>query len=259
MKKRLNAAGTASAVEVAGEAMQVAQSLDALETLRHRYEESLHNLGYYTHEAYAPSETALSDLSPEETTGIFPPDIAHAPETARFDAQIEAKGHEIQYLKRQNLPQVSLYSYYNLYGFDPDHWRSALQNFSHRTVQFGLNVNAPVFDGFKNKAAIRRAMLEREKLSVQKLKALAELQHRAEGFQQTLNTQAVLLETKAVILNRTQDKLTMDDRLSERQIVDKTKAMQDHIARIRQQLDAEQALIRRMAAAKKLKVLEAGF
>jgi hypothetical protein len=66
----------------------------------------------------------------------------------------------------------------------------------------------------------------------------------------------VLLETKAVILNRTQDKLTMDNRLSEMQVVDKTKAIQDHIARIHKQLDTEKAWIQKLSAAHKLRVVE---
>ncbi|HEY9744740.1 MAG TPA: TolC family protein [Oculatellaceae cyanobacterium] len=259
MKKRLNAAGNTSAVDVVTEAIQVAQGLDELETLRHKYEESLHNLSFYTHEAYNPAETELADLETGALETLAPFSAINSPEALRFDAQIEQKEHEIAYLKRQKLPQINFYSYYNFYGFDPDNWGDSVRNFSHRTVQFGLTMSAPIFDGFKNKAAVDKAKLEKEKLMLQKTRVLAELAHRAEGFQQKVHTQTVLLGTKAVILNKTQDKLTMDNRLSEQQVIDRTQTIQDHIARIHRQLDTEKALIQQISAAKKLKVLEGGI
>lgn len=259
MKKRLNAAGTTSSVEVATEAIQVAQILDELETLRHQYEESLHNLSFYTHEVYDSKVTELADLQPNVSEPVFPFNENHSPEALHLNAQIEQKEHEITFLKKQNLPQIALYSYYNFYGFDPEHLGSSFQNFSQRTLQFGLNMSMPIFDGLKNKAAVDKAVLEKDKLILQKKRTLAELLSRVEGFQQQMNTQAVLLETKAVILNRTQDKLTMDNRLSEMQVIDKAKAIQDHISRIQRQLDTEKALIQKLSAAEKLKVMDTGI
>jgi hypothetical protein len=201
----------------------------------------------------------LADLETGALETLAPFSAINSPEALRFDAQIEQKEHEIAYLKRQKLPQINFYSYYNFYGFDPDNWGDSVRNFSHRTVQFGLTMSAPIFDGFKNKAAVDKAKLEKEKLMLQKTRVLAELAHRAEGFQQKVHTQTVLLGTKAVILNKTQDKLTMDNRLSEQQVIDRTQTIQDHIARIHRQLDTEKALIQQISAAKKLKVLEGGI
>jgi CO dehydrogenase/acetyl-CoA synthase gamma subunit (corrinoid Fe-S protein) len=116
----------------------------------------------------------------------------------------------------------------------------------------------PVFDGFKTQGQIRKAELEKEKLVLQKTKALLDLKHQAKTLEQQVDMHTVLLKTKATILNKTQDKLTMEDRLSEKQLVDKTQAIQDHIERIRRQLETETTLVQGLAAMKKLRILEMG-
>lgn len=255
MKKRLYQAGTLSGLDVTNEAIQVAQTLDELETLKHDYEKKLNGISYYTQVHYSAMETDLEDLSQSPEISLIWNEL-DSPEARRFNLQIDQKQQEVEMLKRQYLPQISLYSYYNLYGYDPEQWSKAITSLSQRTVQFGLNVSLPIFDGLKNKAAIEKAKLEKEKLVFQKLKTLAELKQQAEGYQQQVDTQHVLLETKAVILNRTQDKLTLDRRLSEQQVIDKTKAIQDHIARIQKQLEMEKSLIQSRSALKRLQTLE---
>jgi outer membrane protein TolC len=258
MKKRLHNAGTSSKVDVATEAIQVAQALDDIETQKHQLAQKLEALSYYTQEPYDASSTELADLTPENPEPSIQLDELHAPETRNYDAQIAMKQKEIEILKRKYLPQVSMYSYYNFYGFDPDNLHKAVRDLSQRTISVGLSVAMPVFDGFKTQGQIRKAELEKEKLVLQKTKALLDLKHQAKTLEQQVDMHTVLLKTKATILNKTQDKLTMEDRLSEKQLVDKTQAIQDHIERIRRQLETETTLVQGLAAMKKLRILEMG-
>lgn len=258
MKKRLYTAGSGSNVEVATEAIQVAQTRDDLETLRQQLEKNLDELSYYTQESYPIDTAEVADLPSEEAPEtVVPLNTEHSPEARQFDAKIQMKQREIEILKRQYLPQISFYSYYNLYGFDSEQWLRSLQNISQRTVSAGLSVILPSFDGLKHEGLLHKAKLEKERLALEKAKALAELKHRAETLSQQADTHGVLLKTKATIVNRTQDKLTMEIRLSEKQLIDKTQAIQDHIERIRRQLDAEKALILQTSALIKLRIMEA--
>jgi hypothetical protein len=168
------------------------------------------------------------------------------------------KQREIEILKRKYLPQVTLYPYYNLYGFNPDSLSKSIKDLSQRTISVGLSVAMPVFDGFKTQRQIRKAKLEKEKLVLQKTKVLLDLKHQAKALAQQVDMNTILLKTKATIPNKTQDKLALEDRLSERQLVDKTQAMQDHIARIRRQLETETTLVQGITALKKPKILELG-
>lgn len=257
MKKRLHEAGSTSKVEVATEAIQVAQTMDDLETLRQELTQSLENISYYTQETYDAEQIVLADLGEEDIERTTHFNAMHTPESRQYDAQIEMKQQEIEMLRRQYLPQLSLYSYYNLYGFDPKQVSRSFGNLSQRTISLGLSVALPVFDGFKNKATIHKATLEKEKLVLEKAKVLAEIQYKANTLEQQADTQGVLLKTKATILNQTQEKLTMETRLSEQQLVDKTQAIQDHIHRVRRQLDMEKSLIQKISALKKLQIMEA--
>lgn len=258
LKKRLYTAGTTSNVTVAEEAIQVAQALDNSQHYKEQYQQQLENLSYYTHEVYDPAETDLADLKDEPGTELTAFLVERTPESRIYDALIAQKQSEIEYLKRQYLPQVSMYSYYNLYGFDPEKLSKSISNIGQRTISFGLSVNLPVFDGFKNQAAIEKAKLEKEKLRVQKEEKLAQLAHQAKQYQQQIDGYSVQLQTKATILNKTQDKLTMVKRLSDEQLVDQTQAIKEHMERIKKQVDVEKSLIQGLAALKKLKILAEG-
>ncbi len=258
-KKRLYQAGTTSNVTVAEEAIEVAQALDNIALFKDQFRQHLENLSYYTHQLYISEETELEDLKDEpslnEKLSLF---VSHTPEARVYDALINQKQHEIEYLKRQNLPQISAYSYYSLYGSDQDKLGKSVTNLAQRTISVGLSVNLPIFDGFKNQAAIEKAKLEQEKLRLQKAQKLAELQHQADLYQTQIEGYSVQLQTKATIVNKTQDKLTMVKRLSDEQIVDQTQAVKEHMDRIKKQVEAEKSLIQGIAAIKKLKILAEG-
>jgi outer membrane protein TolC len=255
LKKRLYEAGTTSNLDVAEEAIQVAQALDNIQVYKDQFQQKLQNLAYYTREPYLPAETVLSDLQDEPGTQLESVSVASSPEARMYDALISQKKNEIEYLKRQYLPQVSLYSYYNLYGFDPDRWSKSVGNLSQRTVSLGVSVMLPVFDGLKNQAAIQKAQLEREKLALQKSEKLAQLQHQADLYAAQMEGYSVQLQTKARILNKAQDKLTMVNRLSEQQLVEQSRAIKEHMERIKKQVEVEKSLIQGVSALKKLKIL----
>jgi len=258
LKRRLHEAGNISSVPVAEDAIQMAQHLDNIQVSKDQYSQKLQSLTYYTHESYDPQTTDLEDVledSPQVPISIT---VTQSPEARLYDALIAQKQAEIISLKRQYLPTVSWYSYYNLYGFDPNHWDKSVANLSQRTVTFGLSMSLPVFDGFKNQTAIEKAQLEKQKLKLQKEDKLAQLKNQVELLNRQADGYGVELKTKAVILNKTQDKLSMLNRLTEQKVVDSTQAIQEHMTRIQKQLDMEKSMIQGVAAIKKLKILAEG-
>lgn len=255
LKKRLYQAGTTSNLDVAEEAIQVAQTLDNIQVHKDQLQQHLQNLGYFTHESYNLAATELADLRDEPDKQPAPVNVGASPEARMYDALISQKKSEVAYLKRQYLPQVSLYSYYNLYGFDADQWSKSIANLSQRTVSLGVSIALPIFDGLKNHAAIQKAELEREKLALQKAEKLAQLQHQANQYVAQVEGYSVQLQTKARILNKAQDKLTMVNRLSEQQLVEQSRAIKEHMERIKKQLEVEKSLVQGITALKKLKIM----
>lgn len=258
LKKRLYAAGTHSRVDVAQEALQVAQALDAIQQQKAKLAEELEQLSYFTQTDYDPETTAITDFSGFPQAQTLTVSLTQSPEAQQFEAQIRGKQAEIQWLRRQSLPQVSLYSYYNFYGFDPNQPNKAITNLSQRTVSLGLNVALPVFDGFKTRSQLQKAKLEEEKLKIQKAEKLAQLKQQADLYQTQVRGRLVSLNTKVTILQSAQSKLQLVERLTESQVVDTTQKILAQLGHAQQQMAAEKALIEQMAALKKLQILAEG-
>ncbi len=258
MKKRLYEAGTIPKVDVANEAIMVAQMLDEIEHYKDELQQQLQRLSYFTNEVYDIESTELADLQDQPSAEAIVFNETLTPEFKAYALEIDKKQKEIELLRRQALPQLSLYSSYTLYGFNPDQWSKSLQDLSQRNVSLGLNIGMPIFDGFKNRAAIEKATLEKEKLALQRDDRLAQLKTQAQLYEQQIEGFSVRLQTKATILNKTQDKLTMVSRLSDQQIVDQTQAIKEHIERIKKQLEVDKSLMEGVSALKKLKILAAG-
>lgn len=257
LKKRLYQAGSISKVEMTNQAIELAQVIDDIQTSRVALQEKLQELGYFTQDTYDLDEIELVDF--EEPS--FKIQVFHAEMTAdakALDFAIAQKEQEIAVLKRQNLPQVMLYSYYNFYGFDPSRLKKSIDNFSQRTISLGLSVSLPILDGLKNNTAIERAELEKEKLGWQKAEKLAQLTHQAQQYEAKVQGFTVQLGTKARILKRAQYKQELLLRLSEQQMIEQSQLLQENMGALKKQLDADKIRIQSVAALKKRQILEEG-
>lgn len=257
-KKLLYQAGTSSKLEVAEEAIEVAQLRDTVQVYKDQLQQQLQSLSYFTHEPYGLADTELTNIIDEPQAQPLAFSVVKSPEVRIYDALIHQKQNEVKWLKRQALPQVSVYSYYNLYGFNPDRWPKAVTNLSQRTVSLGLSMTLPIFDGFKNHAAIEKAKLEQEKIMLEKSEKLAQLEHQAKLYNSQIEGYEIQLRTKATLLKKAQDKLTLVKRLSDQRIIDQTQAIKEHRERIRKQLEVEKSILQGVSALKKLKVMAEG-
>lgn len=258
MKQRLQKAGLASQVDVADEALQLAQLKDAVSSAQEQLQQQLLTLSYYTQELYDPKNIDLADLEVEPQGPLPILNESLSPDVKTVELQIQQKRQEIELLKRQHLPQVSLYSNYNFYGLDPEAWSSSLRNITQRNMSIGLAFSVSLFDGLKSKATIEKARLESEKLIIQKAETAARLRHQARVYQQTIQTHQVQLSAKAEIVSQSQDKLQMINRLSEQRLISKTQMLKEQMGQIKHQLELEKAMVEETSTIKKLQVLSAG-
>jgi outer membrane protein len=255
MKKRLYQAQAIPKVDMAEEAITLAQAMDEIEVNKQKLAESLQALSALTREEYDFTNTELASFDDRDLQVLPLFDEKTTPESKAFNLQIQQKQDEVESLKRQYLPQVSLYSYYNFYGYDIDQLGKAVQNLGARTISVGLSVNMPIFDGFKNQAAIQKAQLEKQKLIFQRDEKLADLKNQAQVLLTQAQAYSVQLKTKATILNKTQDKMSMLERLSEQQVIERSQTVKEHIQRIQRQVQVESSIIQGLAAQKKLELL----
>jgi outer membrane protein len=255
MKKRLYQASAIPKTELAEEAINLAQAMDEKALAQQKLAEQLQTLSGLTRQAYDLTDIELLGFQDEPLSALPVFNEQLTPEAKAYNGQIAQKQDEVDFLKRQYMPQVSLYSYYNFYGFNEDHVGKAIQNLGPRTVNVGLSVILPIFDGFKNYAAIKKAELEKQKLTLQRDEKLADLKNQAQLLETQAKAYTVQLSTKATILNKTQDKMSMLQRLSDEQVIEKAQTRKAHMQRIQNQVQVESAMIQSVAAQKKLQLL----
>jgi len=258
MKKRLYQSAAIPKVDMAEEAIALAQALDDIEVNKQRLSENLGELSKVTREDYELDDLEMLSFQDSEIENLPIFNEKLAPEAKMYDMQIQQKQFEVEYLKRQYLPQVSMYSYYNFYGYNKDHVSQAITNMGPRTINLGLAVNLPIFDGFKNLAAIKKAELEKQKLILQRDDKLADLKNQAQVWSKQAQAYSFQLKTKATIVNKTQDKMSMLQRLSDQQVIEQSQSVKEHIQRIQRQLQMENSVIQGVAAFKKLQLLSVG-
>jgi hypothetical protein len=85
---------------------------------------------------------------------------------------------------------------------------------------------------------------------------LAQLDVQAKTYQEQMSNFGVQLQTKARILKRTQYKGELVTRLSEQQLVDKTKKLEVNIDEVKRQLESDKIVIQSLIALKKRRLLE---
>ena len=257
LKKRLYQAGTASKVELAEVAIQQAQTLDDVESVRNDFHKNLNDLSYFTKREYDEHAVEVEEIPTVAEIQAADFQRENTPEARIYQMTLEQKQKEIEMLKRQYLPQFALYSNYNLYGTDPDAYDRSVGNVSNRTLSVGVNMNVMLFDGFRNASLVNKAKLELERINLEKAQKLDQVQYRFDSAQQELETANAETLTKGTVVNKSQDKLTMLGQLSDQGVVDKTLPLTEHISRIRRQLEAEKQLIQKSSALRKMQIMAA--
>ncbi len=255
LKKRLHEAGEISKIDLSEQAILVAQTREDRDQFKTNWLNVLKDLDFYTRSQFDPDTTELIDFEKsvaDLTVSFIPEDV---PEVRSLNAQIQMKEKEVEILQRRNLPEISLYSRYNLYGFDPDNYASAVGNLSQRILSVGVSVSVPVFDGFQNHYSVKKAKLERERLTLQRDKEFALAVNELERLKGTVNRQSENEQSKQLTQAEVDNRIGMIDRLSEQQMIDQTRVIEEYVKQLREKLDLERAIIDKQAAIYKFKAL----
>lgn len=255
MDERLHEAGYLSKLQLSEDAIALARALDEEQSLSNQLQEHLQTLSQLTQMSY-PQDVELGELDVETENNVLPNwNAEKSLEAKTYELEIDKKKKEVSLLKRQYLPQLSAYSNYNLYGSSLQGVGPAVQNLQSRSLSMGLNMNVPIFDGFRLQGQIDKARLEVERLRLEREKKLFELSKKEEHYRLQSASAEQLLITKKGWVDQVQDKLVMLQRLSEEQVVDKTKLVKETIQQIESDFEQYKLEVQKAAAAKKLEIL----
>jgi outer membrane protein len=253
-KERLYQGGTISRIEVVDEALKTVRIVDTLESLQLRMRTLLHDLSIHTGEEYHTEGLKVADLKdPGEAREPF--QVERLPEHRVYENEIEKKKAELDALKRERLPQFAFYSTYAWYGSDLNAYAGSIHDVKPRNFFVGVSATLPLFDGFKNSAQIERAGLEMDRLKVEREKKLTELTYRYATLAESQRTYAESARNQTEMLAKIATKLSMSERLSERQIIEYADLLAQRIELVSQRFELMKTTITKSATARELQIL----
>jgi outer membrane protein len=254
-KERLFKAGNIRKIEMVEDAIKVVKTIDAMDNLKLKLISSLQDLAFYTGSRYDADSIKISRFREPEGTLAPKLDLEKSPEWRIYELEIEKKKAEIEILKRERLPQLSLYSNYIYYGQDQDSLNTSLGALGARNFYVGMTASMPLFDGFKNSAQIDKATLEKERLKIEKEKKLAELTSRHEKLTQIRNYYTAGLTYQEEIMARVDENLSMVRRLTDEKVAEYAELLTRRIEAAIEQYELQKTQVMKTAAAVELRIL----
>jgi len=212
LKQRLYAAGKESRVSVGDEAIRLIDLEREIEKSKMTYEENVIALNKL---AYTELDTENTQLLPLEALVGSNETISydHVPQARQYREKIFQKNAEITMLQRSQMPTVSLYSNYYLYGYDissvPDTFNATRPN----SWNAGLSIRWSLFEGFKYNNESARLRYELQRLEEAYALAKRDFDYETRTKQQHLERLDMLKQNETDALRETRSKIVMTQRL----------------------------------------------
>lgn len=265
-KQRLFEAGKNSKLDIMDEAIKIARTQDSIVSLKTRLKASLTDLSVYTGETYNTDDLNVADLDNEivpvsnlvlrvekEGTKEWSPE--QTPEYKVYDLEIQKKQAELSVLKRQRLPKIDFYSYYNIYGSDKTNILSSFDDMRQRSISVGFSSSFFIFEGFKNKSQRERASYEIQKLQMERDKALNDIKGRYNKLADAKGSYDREVSAKQESLSKVKEKMAALERLNEQQLIDKNSILEQKADLLSQQIELERSIINSKAIMKQLDIM----
>ncbi len=162
-KERLFEAGRESRTSVADEAIEIINLERDIERSRMRYDESVISLSRLSMLPLDPKNAQL--LSFTVTTPIDKaPTFDESIEAQSYREKLTQKDSEISAHLRSQLPVLSAYGNYYLYGADNNQFIQAFNTMQPNSWNAGVSIRVDIFQGFKYNHESQRLRLEKQRL-----------------------------------------------------------------------------------------------
>ena len=162
LKGRLYTAGKESRVSVGDEAIRIMDTEHEIEKANMDYSQSLITLTKLSHVSLNTKETQLLPLAP--TLQSNPVSFEQTPQSQQYQEKLTQKYAEISMNDRSQLPTISLYSSYYLYGSDVASFTNAVNTTSPNSWNAGVSLRWSLFEGFKYNSESQRMKLELQRI-----------------------------------------------------------------------------------------------
>lgn len=212
LKQRLYAAGKESRVSVGDEAIRIIDLERDIERSTMEFEENIISLSQKSHIDLSSTDTQLLPLEANSAT-VSDISFFHTPQARSYEEKIAQKNAEIEMLNRSQLPVISLYSSYYLYGSDRDSFSRGFEDIRANSWNAGVSLRWALFEGFKYNSESERLKLELSRIREESELAKREFDYETRTRQEKLNRLSLLTQNETEALNETTSKLIMTQRL----------------------------------------------
>ncbi|MDD2949764.1 MAG: TolC family protein, partial [Sulfuricurvum sp.] len=212
LKQRLYAAGKESRVSVGDEAIRLIDLEREIEHSQMTYDENLIALTKLSHIELDLKETKLLPLT-TKAEEIHIGSFEENSQARQYKEKIEQKNAEISLNLRTQLPVLSLYSNYYLYGSDMHNAYNAFEDIKPNSWNAGVSLRWNLFEGFKYNSESARLHFERDRLNEEYALAKREFDANTQTKQQHLERLVMLTKNETEALTETRKKIIMTQRL----------------------------------------------
>ena len=188
MKRRLAKAGEIGRGEVREVEIRIDRERGKRTEIARELRTGLLELSYYTGEEYGASGEEIEGIEGEESgeLEVDEKDAEGSIEGKMYLNRIKQKEMEIRVLRRSNYPRIEAYGRYYMYGMDVNNYGGSLGDIRPTNYTIGGSISMPIFDGNRNRYAIRKAEMEKKKLEMERAQVEAEYRHRLGALRSNL-------------------------------------------------------------------------
>lgn len=179
---------------------------------------SLIALSKLSHVALNANDTQLLSLTP--TLQSNPISFEQTPQSQQYQEKLTQKYAEISMNERSQLPTISLYSSYYLYGSDVESFTNAVDTTSPNSWNAGVSLRWSLFEGFKYNSESQRLKLELQRIREESQLAKREYDYETQTKQDHLKRLEQLTKNETEALNETNTKIMITKRLRDHGEVD---------------------------------------
>ena len=251
--ERFADAGIEDKLGIAESLIDIEEERDLIAKLEYDMQRLLVDISYYTGEQYSFDGLSVGDFD-FQINELNRFDFKRHPEYKYYELQYEIKKNEIDIVKRNYLPKIDFYARYTYFGADEENYLYSLEALRDREFSIGIFTSIPLVENIKRQQTLARVKLEATKSKLQMQKVQAVISRDFQKLELEYNFYMDDIARARHLLELTQNKDDMVDRLAKAKVMDQKSALEQKLALIERAKDLEKKIVNSLAAVKQIMI-----
>ena len=238
IKQRLYKAGQFSKLDLGDDAIKMIDTQREIEYAQMEYEDAVISLNTLSHSSYNSNTITLLPIGYSPIKKVVS-EFDETTEAHRYKEQILKKRHEISMLKRSQLPTLSTYGNYYMFGAHDSVVMKSVKGTEPYSWKLGLALRINIFEGFKYNHEIQRLHYELDRLQQERDMQKYEHEHNAKQTTNKLFMLITLQNRDEALYEESNSKVNLVNRLKSARQVNGVDALNAKLERLERSLNLE--------------------